>query len=82
LQQLDAEGIFQLSNLGAKYLLSNMDPAGRRGKAHLLGNGHEIPQMAQLDIHAKYRLPVLETSYLPNGGPGRSEVCRTPSPSF
>jgi hypothetical protein len=52
LEQGDAEDLLELADLGAECLLGHVHPPGCDSEARILGNGYEVPQVTQLDIHS------------------------------
>ena len=46
-EQLDSELALELADRGAQRRRGHVQPVGRAGEVELLGDGHEVPQMAQ-----------------------------------
>jgi hypothetical protein len=51
-EQHHAEGRFGLADPRAQYLLGNVQPPGAGGETALFGNGNEVPQMPEINLHA------------------------------
>ena len=51
-QQLAAELVLELADLLAQRRLGDVQPGGRAAEVQLLGDGHEVAQLAQLDALA------------------------------
>ena len=68
LQEPDAEDRFELLDLGAEHLLGDVHPAGGGREAAFLGDGHEVAQMPDLNVHRG-------RSYRPRTqNPGRTDL--------
>ncbi len=50
-QQPGADSVFELPDLGAENLLCDVHSLRGCGKTRFLGNGDEVPQVPQLDVH-------------------------------
>ena len=57
LEKLNTESVLELPDLGAEDLLGDMNPARGRGEALILGHGHEITKMPQLNVHPALMVP-------------------------
>jgi hypothetical protein len=69
-EQLDAEFALQLLHLGAQGLLDHVQLARRPGEVELLGDGHEGPEVPQLDAAAHDRSRDVSTSTSASPRPG------------